>query len=178
MKTLYLTEGALIAAAYIIFTLPFAQMAFGPIQFRLAEALTALAALTPAAVPGLFLGCLLTNAFFNPSPLGLIDIIFGSLTTLLAAALTWWLQQRLKDSWYKTLVVLLPPIILNALIVGLYLPFLIPGMSQSFAAIAGVQVSILISEAVAVYVIGLPLLLALRKAGLDRLPARLDKHHH
>lgn len=171
-KTHYLTEGAVIAAAYVILTLPFAQFAFGPIQFRLAEALTALAALTPAAIPGLFIGCLLTNAFFNPSPLGLIDIIFGSLATLAAAVLTWQLQRsvtirRLPDRWARGLkycLVLLPPVVINAIVVGLYLPFLIPDTPHTVLVIAGFMLTIFLSEAVVVYLIGLPLLLTLRKA--------------
>ena len=179
---LFMARGSVIAAAYVILTFPMAQIAFGPIQFRLAEALTVLAALTPAAIPGLFLGCLIAN-LVNPVSLGPVDIIGGSLATLAAAWLTWQLQQRL---WYRPaspgqpealrgrtvgqlgnglrrMLVLSPPVLINALVVGFYLPYLIPGMTVSVAVIALTMLSILISQAIVVYLIGLPLLLALEK---------------
>ncbi|MDD2534507.1 MAG: QueT transporter family protein [Eubacteriales bacterium] len=160
---LFLTQAAIIAAAYIILTYPFASLSFGPIQFRLSEALTVLAALTPSAIPGLFLGCLLTNTFFNPSPLGPIDIVFGSLATLVAATLTWYLARRLQKyakAWHM-IFVLMPAVVINALVVGTYLPFLIPEMETSWAIIGGFILSIGLSEAVVVYLIGWPLLLGL-----------------
>ena len=179
----HLTQAAVIAAAYIVLTLPFAQFAFGMIQFRLAEALTVLAALTPAAVPGLFIGCLLTNILY-PSGLGIIDIVFGSLATLIAAWTTWRLQQyflkkkneptpdataqnrlanRGKTEWIRQIVVLLPAAVINAIVVGFYLPFLIPGTVATPWVVAGFMLSIFISECVVIYLIGLPMLLALRK---------------
>ncbi len=168
-KTLYLTQAAIIAAAYVVLTLPFAQFAFGQIQFRLAEALTMLAVLTPAAIPGLFIGCLLTNTIY-PSGLGLIDIVFGSLATLAAAWLTWRLTQFFKtrqiNKWWTALIALLPPVALNALIVGFYLPFLLPDIQPGFLVIAGFMLSIALSEAFVVYVIGWPLLIGLKKTKL------------
>ncbi|NLZ71826.1 MAG: QueT transporter family protein, partial [Clostridiaceae bacterium] len=87
-KIFNLVLSGVLAAMYVILTLPFAQIAFGMVQFRLAEILTTLPILTSAAIPGVFIGCLLAN-FLNPQNLGLIDILGGSLTTLLAAFLTW-----------------------------------------------------------------------------------------
>jgi uncharacterized membrane protein len=173
-KTLYLTQGAIIAAAYVVLTLPFAQFAFGPVQFRLAEALNILAVMTPAAIPGLFIGCLLTNTIY-PSGLGMIDIIFGSLATLLAASLIWWLQQKLRlpfkstsqGNWIRQIIVLFPPVIVNALIVGTYLPFLIPETPHTIYVIGTFIGQIFLSEAIVIYLIGWPLLVALRKARLD-----------
>jgi len=163
-KTVYLTQAAIIAAAYLVLTLPFAQISFLQIQFRLAEALTVLAALTPAAIPGLFLGCLLTNTIF-PTGLGLIDIIFGSLATLLAAALTWMISRRMatRRKWWATALEILPAVIVNGLVVGFYLPFLIPNTQHSIAVILTFMLSIALSEAAVVYAIGWPLLLGLRK---------------
>ncbi len=170
---LYLTQAAAIAAAYVVLTLPLAQFAFGPVQFRLAEALTVLAALTPTAVPGLFLGCLLAN-LFNPQNLGPVDILGGSLTTLAAAAITWQLRRRWPEmilapnrsrrsrrSWLHLLVCLSPSVLLNALVVGIYLPFLIPDLVVSVPVVLATMLSILLSQALVVYAIGLPLLLAL-----------------
>ena len=170
----YLTQAAVIAAAYLVLTLPFAQFAFGQIQFRLSEALTVLAALTPAAIPGLFLGCLLTNTLF-PSGLGIIDIIFGSLATLLAAWLTWSLQRWFsgrrsghaqKRLWFQRIIILLPAAVVNALVVGFYLPFLIPDIQTIPIVIAGFMLSIFVSECIVIYLIGLPLMLTLQKTGL------------
>ena len=175
---LFLTQAAVIAAAYIVLTLPFAQFAFGQIQFRLAEALTVLAALTPAAIPGLFIGCLLTNAFFNPSPLGLVDILLGSTATLIAAALTWWLSRLLADKLDQTKVsrfmrivlILLPPVLVNALVVGTYLPYLVLQETVTFGIIMSFVVWIFISEAIVVYLIGWPLMLGLKRAKIIRIP--------
>jgi uncharacterized membrane protein len=170
-KTVLITQAAIIAAAYVVLTLPFAQIAFGgPIQFRLAEALAVLAALTPAAIPGLFLGCLLAN-WFNPQSLGPIDIIFGSLATLTAAWLTWHLYRSLKTrprlQRWATPLALLPPVLVNALVVGLYLPFLLPDQERSLPVIAGFMLSIALSQTVVIYGIGWPLLLGLRRTRLN-----------
>lgn len=177
-STRFMTQAAVIAAAYLVLTLPFAQFAFGgPFQFRLSEVLTVLAALTPAAIPGLFIGCLLAN-LFNPNSLGLIDIIFGSLASLSAAWLTWQLHQKFPDyiglhdrvkakneqSWIRLVFILSPSVWINAVVVGLYLPFLIPGQAISPPIVIGFIGSIFISQAVMVYLIGLPLLIALRRA--------------
>jgi len=170
-SAIMLTQGAIIAAAYLVFTLPFAQIAFGPIQFRLAEALTVLAALTPAAIPGLFLGCLLTNLLY-PSGLGIIDVIFGSLATLAAAWTTWQLRQRLSGNtlrpWLQRFIILLPAAVINAVVVGFYLPFLLPDTTVSAIVIASFMLSIFLSECVVIYLIGLPLMLALQKSTLIR----------
>lgn len=184
-SVLFMARAAVIAAAYVVLTFPMAQIAFGPVQFRLAEALTVLAALMPAAIPGLFVGCLLAN-LTNPASLGPVDIIGGSLATLLAAWLTWRLQHtlrrkpadqapsrpaarhRLSRFWLGRdgicrLLVISPSVIVNAVIVGFYLPWLIPGLSVSAGVIALTMLSILISQIVVVYLIGLPLLVALEK---------------
>ena len=82
-------------------------IAYGPIQCRFSEALCVLPFFFPAATPGLFLGCLAANLL---SPFGALDIVFGSLSTLLAALWT----QRVHHRWLAPL----PPVICNALIVG------------------------------------------------------------
>lgn len=167
IQTRLMTQAAIIAAAYVVMTLPFAQLSFGgPFQFRLSESLTVLAALTPAAVPGLFLGCFLAN-LFNPQSLGIIDIVFGSLATLLAASLTFHFYRRLgakRDQFRHTLWLVSPSVIINAVVVGLYLPILLPNQALSAPVILGFMGSIGLSQAFVVYVIGVPLLLSLRKA--------------
>jgi uncharacterized membrane protein len=166
ITTLSITQAAVVAAAYVLFTLPFAQFAYGPIQFRLAEALTVLPALFPAAIPGLFIGCLLAN-LFNPNNLGLIDIVFGSLATLLAGLATWKLSYvfRTARPILRRMVCLIPPVVINAIIVGTYLPFLLleAGGRVTLAVAAVNIVSVGLSEAVVVYIIGLALLTGLER---------------
>ena len=57
----YITQGAVIAALYVVLVQVFNYWSFGPIQFRIAEALTILPYFTPAAIPGLFLGCIIAK---------------------------------------------------------------------------------------------------------------------
>jgi uncharacterized membrane protein len=122
MNIRYLTKASLIAAIYIVLVLlqllpvPLASLTFGPIQLRLAEGLALLPLVESAAVPGLFVGCLLANLLLAPySGFGLIDIIGGSLVTLLAAYLT----SKMKTKF----TAMLPPVILNGLIVSIWVSY-------------------------------------------------------
>ena len=115
IKTKQLVTGGMIAAIYVVLTVLAAQfnLASGAIQVRFSEALTILPFFTPAAVPGLFIGCLLANIMGGAI---LPDIIFGSLATLLGACGSYLLRK------YKFLVPL-PPIAANVLIVPFVLRF-------------------------------------------------------
>ena len=180
----FLTRSAVIAAAYLVLTLPLAQIAFGPIQFRLAEALTVLAAITPSAIPGLFVGCLISN-LMNPQNLGPVDIVFGSLATLLAAWLTWQMNVKLlgrqdqsqpgggktgrirqTSIWFRHLLVLSPAVWVNAIVVGFYLPWIIPDLTVTAGFRIWTIASIFLSQSVVIYLIGLPVYLALKKIRL------------
>ena len=77
-STLFLVQAALIAAVYVVLTLVFAPFSYGEIQVRISEALTILPFFTPAAIPGLFVGCILANLLGGAIPL---DIAFGSIAT-------------------------------------------------------------------------------------------------
>ena len=112
-KVLYLVQAALIAAIYAVVTYLLAPISYGPVQFRISEALTVLPAVFPAAVPGLFVGCIISNIVGG---FGLWDIVFGSLATLIAAYLT----SKLKNKW----LIPAPPVIVNALIVGTMLSYM------------------------------------------------------
>ena len=79
-----LAQGAAIAALYVVLTLVFAPISFGAMQVRVSEILTILPLFTPAAIPGLFVGCLLANLLGGAV---VLDVIFGSLATLIGAAL-------------------------------------------------------------------------------------------
>lgn len=105
--TRLIAHGAMIAAAYMALTLLFAPISYGPMQVRVAESLTILPMFSPAAVPGLFLGCFLANLFGDAI---ILDVIFGSLATLLGATGGW----RLRN--YRWLVPL-PAILANIVII-------------------------------------------------------------
>lgn len=119
MNTKFLTKASLIAAIYIILVLiqiPMGSLAFGPVQLRLAEGLTLLPFIETAAIPGLFIGCLISNIILSSySSFGLVDIIGGSLVTLIAAYLTSKMPNKLMAA--------LPPIILNGLIVSIWISY-------------------------------------------------------
>lgn len=104
----FLTQAAMIAAIYVVLTLLFRPISFGEIQVRIAEALTILPLFTPAAVPGVFVGCLIANIIGG----GILpDIIFGSLATLIGAVLTY----RMRD--LNPIFGPIPPIAANTVIV-------------------------------------------------------------
>ncbi len=121
MSTKYLTKASLIAGIYLVLILiqipPMGDLAFGPIQLRIAEGLTLLPLVEVAAVPGLFVGCLIANLILLPySPFGLIDIFGGSLVTLIAAYLT----SKMSN---KVMGALPPPILLNGFIVSIWVSY-------------------------------------------------------
>ena len=90
-KALFLAQAAMIAAIYVVLTVLGASLAFGEVQIRFSEALTILPAFTPAGIPGVFLGCLISNILGGAI---LPDIIFGSLATLIGAVFTWLLRNQ------------------------------------------------------------------------------------
>ena len=92
-KVLFLAQAAMIAAIYVVLTVLGASLAFGEVQIRFAEALTILPVFTPAAIPGLFIGCLLGNILGGAI---LPDIIFGSIATLIGAVFTRMLRNKSK----------------------------------------------------------------------------------
>ncbi|MBR0377973.1 MAG: QueT transporter family protein [Lachnospiraceae bacterium] len=113
-STLFIAQAAMIAAVYVVLTFVFAPISFGEIQVRISEALTILPVFTPAAIPGLFVGCRLGNML---SGAYLPDVIFGSLATLLGAIGT----RALRNA--SPFFAPLPPIIANALIVPFVLRY-------------------------------------------------------
>ena len=156
----FLVRGAIIAALYVGLTYAGAPLAYGGVQFRISEALTILPVFTPAAIPGLTIGCFLANL---GSPLGLTDIVCGTLATLIAAVLVR-LTARIAWKGFPALAPLFP-ILANGLIVGaelaiLTLPegFALPG----FFALAG---SVALGETVVCVVLGSLLWFAIKKSG-------------
>ncbi len=145
-----LTLSALIAALYAGLTLLFQPISYGAVQFRISEALALLPVLFPAAVPGLTVGCLLANLIGSATPW---DIVFGTLATLLAALMT----RRLRhNEWLAAL----PPVLFNAVIVGLVLHFTLA------LPLLPTVLTVGLGELVVVYVLGVPMIKALKKAKL------------
>ena len=144
---------SLIAAIYVTINIIFAPISYGPVQIRIAEALSVLPFIDPAAIGGLFLGCILSNLWGG---LGLVDVIGGSLCTLIAAILTYHMT--------KPFLAPVPPIVINALGISLYLHLL-------FEVPYWLTVIYLsIGQTIACFLIGYPLLLILirRKIWLYR----------
>lgn len=125
-KVLSLVHAALIAALYVVLTILANALGLSnnPIQIRFSEALTILPFFTPAAIPGLFVGCILANFFTHAHYL---DIIFGSIATLIGALGTYYFCGRAnpqnQKGFLKVLIAPLPPIIANTIIVPLILAY-------------------------------------------------------
>ena len=158
---------AVYAAATLVALLALQGLAWGPVQFRISEAVCVLALLTPNAIPGLTIGCALANlialAINGTGALGLLDVVFGSLATCLGALWCWKMRGNPK-------IAVLGPVIANALIVPAYLPLLLQGIG--FYTIPFTSISLdgswglmylfgLVTtgagEAVIMYVLGYPL---------------------
>ena len=154
-KVLSITQGAVIAALYVVLTMVFAPISFGPVQVRIAEALCILPMFTPAAIPGLFIGCLIANLLGGGI---MLDVIFGSLATLIGAVLGYMLR---KNRW----LVPLPAVIANALIVPFVLRY---GYGVVDVAIPVLMFQILLGEIAGCYVLGELLCTALQK-NADRI---------
>ena len=120
-KVLFITQAAVIAAIYVVLTAIAAgfDLASGMIQVRFSEALTVLPFFTPAAIPGLAIGCLIANIVTGCM---LPDVIFGTLATLLGAIGSWYLRKN-------KILVTIPPVVSNAIIIPFVLTYAykIPG---------------------------------------------------
>ena len=150
-KAYFITQAAVIAALYVVLTLFINafDLASGAIQVRISEALTILPYFTPAAVPGLFIGCLLSNFMTGAA---IWDIIFGSLATLIGAIGTYLLR---KWKWCAPL----PPILSNTIIIPFVLTYAygIPGGIPFFMLTVGA------GEVLSCGVLGMILLFVLQR---------------
>lgn len=144
MTTRRLIQAALIAAVYATLTVLLGSFGYGPVQFRIAEGLTVLPALTPAAIPGLFVGCMVANIL---GPYGMVDMILGGGATLIAAILSYKLRKH-------PLLVPLPPVLVNAVVIGAMLYYAY-GVPMSLWACMG---TVGLGQLVSCYAIGYPLL--------------------
>lgn len=157
------------AALYVVLTMLVAPIAYGPIQCRISEVLTILPAFSMGYVPGVSLGCLLANLFNPAGNLGPVDVIGGTLATVIAGVFSRILGKKNK------LLAIIPPIVANGLIVGGYLPFLlVDDTSEITAAVVGISMlEVAASEAVLLIVVGIPLILLINKT--SRLKSLIEK---
>ena len=146
-----MTQAAMIATFYVVLTLVFQAISFGQIQVRISEALTILPAFTPAAIPGLFIGCLISNMIGGAA---LWDIVFGSLATLIGAVFTYLLRKQ------KPFVIVLPPILSNSFIIPFVLRYTY-GIQLPIYLLIG---SIAIGEVISCGVLGIILFSGLQKS--------------
>ena len=146
----FMTQAAMIAAIYVVLTYVFAPFSFGEVQIRIAEALTILPVFTPAAIPGLFVGCIVGNILGGAI---LPDIIFGSIATLIGAFFTY--QLRNKNRFLAPL----PPIIANTVIV----PFVLRYGYGVALPIPFMMLTVGVGEVVGCGVLGLVLYTALNR---------------
>ena len=141
-KLVFICQAAVIAALYVVLTYVFSAFASGVIQVRVSEALTILPAFTPAAIPGLVIGCLLSNTLTGCV---LLDIIFGSVATLIGARHTW--------------LVPIPPIVSNMIIV----PFVLRYAYGATDAFPFMIATVGAGEIISCYLLGMLLYGALKK---------------
>ena len=143
-RTRRLAVSAVIAALYAALTIALAPISYGPLQFRVSEALTVMPFLIPGTVWGVFVGCILAN-LLGPSA-GITDIIFGSLATLIAAVGTWYFR---KNKWIAAAC----PVIANGVIVGLVLsltynlPFFLTALQVAAGELLAVLVGLVLMKA-------------------------------
>ncbi len=164
-KARFVAYSAVIAALYAVLTMALWEISSAGIQFRLSEALCVLPAFTPAAVPGLFVGCVIANLIGGTW----VDVVFGSLATLLAAISSCFIGRAFrvgkteKVALGAKLLVPLPPVVFNALII----PFVLVygyGFDKAFGATGPVVLAIdaltvAAGEAAVCYILGVPLMI-------------------
>ena len=148
-KTKFIVMSAVIAAIYAALTMSLYVISYGPVQLRISEALTILPMFTSAAIPGLTIGCIIANVIGG---YGIIDVIFGSVATLLAALCTRIFRKN-------TFLSLFSPVFFNSLIVGPMLYFLAP---ENGALLLNVF-TVGLGEFLACFLVGYPLMRLLKK---------------
>ncbi len=188
LSTTRIARIAVIAAIYgattLVSLLFLGGLAWGPVQFRISEALCVLALFTADAIPGLALGCAIANlaniALAGTGTLGLLDVVFGSLATALGAWATWRLRNNPR-------LAVLGPVIANAIIVPAYLPLMLQGLGFYTIPFTSINldgayplmflfglVATGVGEAAVLYFLGLPVYELLKKTSLPQQLAAED----
>jgi len=139
----FIVNAAVIAALYAALTLLLMPVSFGIFQVRISEVLCMLSLFTPAAIPGLTIGCFISNMV---GPNGIVDAVLGSLATLVGAFGMWKLRKKLY-------IAPLVNVLANGIVIGLMLCYVYHALSSPIAAVA----IIALEEAAAMYILGIPL---------------------
>lgn len=147
-KTRFMVQAALISAIYVVITIAFAPISYGPVQVRISEMLTVLPFFTPAAIPGLFIGAMIANAYGG---LGILDVVVGSSATLIAAVLTYKMSKKI---WAP-----MPPVLVNGVIIGAMLSYLFQ------MPLVPTMIYVGLGQIVACYGLGYPFMVAIEKYG-------------
>lgn len=159
-QVIFICQAGLIAALYCVLTLVAAVfgLASGQIQVRLSEALSVLPLFTPAAIPGLYIGCIVSNLVTLCDPM---DTVFGSLATLIGAVIAYFIGCAARKTGSTLLKVLIPfpNVVSNTIIV----PFILKEVYGLNDAILTLMITVGIGEILSCVVLGLPLLFALDK---------------
>lgn len=157
LTTKSITKIAVIAAIYAAMTLMpgLNALAYKEIQFRVSEVMTVLPIFTPLAIPGLTIGCLLSNII---SPIGAPDMVFGTLASFLAALCSYLLRNKPKA------LAVLPAVISNGLIVGWMITFFYAHPSTGFMTVMLFNMlTVAAGEAAVCYILGLPFAIYINK---------------
>ena len=150
-STRSIVRAAMIAAIYVVLTVLFQPISFGAIQFRVSELLTLLPLFMAEAIPGLFIGCLLSNLLGGAI---WFDVVFGAIATLLAAICTYRLRRC-------RILAALMPVLFNGLIVGpvVYFGYVwAPGTEILYGVLWATIASVAAGEALVCLAVGLPLI--------------------
>lgn len=168
-STVYIVQAAVIAALYAALTILQNTLLPGTasmaVQFRVAEVLTILAVFTPAAIPGLTIGCVIAN-ISSLSVLGPYDLIFGSIASLLAAVLMYLLRN--KRLFKLPVASALMPALANGIIVGFEIEFFFVEGGFHFGDFLFQGGCVALGELGVLFVLGLPLARLIEKQGLDK----------
>ncbi len=151
------------AALYIVLTYFLAPISYGPVQARISEAMTVFPIFSFNMIPGLAVGCLVSN-LINPDSLGPVDIIGGTIATVIAGIFSRIIGK--KNMWLG----IIPPVVSNGIIVGGYLPFLLFD-TVTWQEVLFTMLTVAAGEAAVLIVLGLPLVAVIGKTGLkNKLP--------
>lgn len=163
-STVFIVKSAVIAALYAIMTVVISPLSYGMVQCRFSESLIMLCAFSPAAIPGLTVGCLVANIFsFNP-----VDMICGTTATLLSAVVGYKLR-KVKIGGIPWLTPL-PAVIFNMIIIGLELSVYLPIEGRGFFIGFLIQaLSVFIGQVIACYIFGVPVYMLINKTGLKKI---------
>ena len=158
-----MAAAAVLAAAYCAVSLALAPLSFGAVQMRVSEAFTLLPVFSPAAIWGVTLGCALSNAL--GSSMGLIDVVFGTSATLIAALMSY----ALRNMRIHGLPVFssLPPVLVNAVVIGAEIALVSPGGWNTGVFVSS-ALSVGIGQIVPCCVLGLLLVWALERNHLEK----------